>query len=97
VEANEVPRQPTLQPAAYLNIAENKQQHQQQQWQWQRRQCNACSSNGKGSSCAASRDQRCDALGEKSVLYAQYYCVPYSNTLKLYIWNGVAKLKRIVE
>jgi len=31
VEANEVPRQPTLQPAAYLNIAENKLQKRQQQ------------------------------------------------------------------
>jgi len=58
VEANEVPRQPTLQPAAYLNIAENKRQKQQKQQQ----RCNACSSNGKSSSRAASRDQRCVAL-----------------------------------
>jgi len=63
VEANEVPRQPTLQPAAYLNIAENKRQKQQKQQQ----RCNACSSNGKSSSSsrAASRDQRCDALKKK--------------------------------
>jgi len=68
VEANEVPRQPTLQPAAYLNIAENKRQKQQQQKQQQ--QCNACSSNGKSSSSrAASRDQRCDALKKIFINY----------------------------